>query len=258
MLDIDVITGKNLYFSDILNIEYQSARIFTNALGLQAVVERTIADTTNSGETFPGANHFLIEPGDYDFIQEVVESSLETLRLAIRLADRGQLIYAPVRIFLRLTSASIHLLKGIGIGVGASKLRSSLQTLNTCIACLRASAPDDMHLGSSYATLLEMHVDQLQERFVSTDRPHNLTTRPPSLERTQVDASLQHEGAPGYQPELSSNADNGLSDADAGLLEEWLTLPFESSFLPLGPDSMDQGLPWVTDTSLDFIWNLQS
>jgi hypothetical protein len=249
------------YFSDILFIEYQSARIFTSALGLQAVVERTIAETSNGGSAFGNTNQFLVDATDYEFIQDVVDSSLEILKMAIRLAESGRLVYAPVRIFLRLTSASIHLLKGIGIGVGASKLRSSLQTLNKCISCLRSSAPDDMHLGSSYATLLEIHVNQLQERFIPTERPPNFATRPPSLEGAEVDAAAKVDAAGQDGMAADGVADVNLEtnngDLDMYLPEEWLTLPFDSSLLPLMPEDAHQGYPWMADASLDFIWNLQ-
>jgi hypothetical protein len=41
------------------------------------------------------------------------------------------------------------------------------------------------------------------------------------------------------------------------MIEEWLTLPFDSSCLPQIPDTGTQGFSWIDDGSLDFIWNLQ-
>ena len=60
----------------MLSIEYQYVRIYTNSLGMQAVVERTLAETDAEGlqdETAP----MIIEPIDYDFIQEVVDGSCQ-------------------------------------------------------------------------------------------------------------------------------------------------------------------------------------
>lgn len=242
-------------------MEFQSARIFTNSLGLQAVLERTLAEANSMSSRNNGSMPGLIDAADYGFVQEVVDGSLETLKLAIRLAERNVLMHAPVRIFLRITIASIHLLKGLSVGVGASKLRTSLDILTRCIAGLRSSSPDDMHLGSSYATLLEMHVDQLRARFMRTDRPHNFATRgstpvPETMLPRDNDASVPQ----GEQIQEVADASGVImSDAaDMDMFEEWLSLPFDSSLLPLVPEGTSQGFPWLGDTSLDFIWNLET
>ncbi|KAF2193127.1 hypothetical protein K469DRAFT_619721 [Zopfia rhizophila CBS 207.26] len=252
-------TNLGSHFYEHLCIEYQSARIFTNSLGLQAVVERTLAESNGTSASNSSPQN-IIDATDYSFIQEVVDGSLEILRIAIRLAETGVLMYAPVGIYLRITTASIYLLKGISICVGATKLRTSLDVLTRCIAGLRASAPDDMHLGSSYATLLEMHVDQLQKRFIPIGGPHSFAATPPSMERTVQSAGDNYETSfqlNSLSAVADTNCGNMAGDDASGLGEEWLTLPLDASLVPFlngGP----QAFPWLGDGTLDFIWNLES
>jgi hypothetical protein len=102
----------------MLHIEYQYVRIYTNSLGMQAVVERTLAETDPDVPQEDNLS-FNLEPRDYDFIQEVR--------------------YSPVRIFLRITTSSIYLIKGLSLGSRNQKLQSCLDILEGAIRALRAS-----------------------------------------------------------------------------------------------------------------------
>ncbi|KAF2202757.1 hypothetical protein GQ43DRAFT_439445 [Delitschia confertaspora ATCC 74209] len=163
----------------MLTIEYHYVRIYTNSLGMQAVVERTLAE--NPSAAVEGQEESVlpmtIEPRDYDFIQEVVDGSCQILMKTSELADSGALRYSPVRIFLRITTSSIYLIKGLSLGVTNSKLQSSLDILDRAIQALRSSTFDDMHLASRYATLLETHVARLRESFIVSSRPPRLPSR---------------------------------------------------------------------------------
>ena len=123
---------------DMLHIEYQYVRIYTNSLGMQAVVERTLAETdpdVPQEDNLP----FNLEPRDYDFIQEVVDGSCQILQKVCQLSETGALRYSPVRIFLRITTSSIYLIKGLSLGSRNAKLQSCLDILDAAIRALRAS-----------------------------------------------------------------------------------------------------------------------
>jgi hypothetical protein len=80
---------------DMLTIEYQYVRIYTNSVGMQAVVERTLAET----DTDVPQDDILpmnLEPRDYDFIQEVVDGSCQILQKVVQLSESGALRYSPV------------------------------------------------------------------------------------------------------------------------------------------------------------------
>jgi hypothetical protein len=250
-------TVLGTHFHNILHIEYQYARLYTNSLGLQAVVERTLAESGQHPSPDCTA-HLTIDPTDYGFIQEVVDGSLEILEKAAKLAESQVLMYHPLRTFLRITTASVFLLKGLSLGVGATKLQTSLDTLNRGIAALRSCTLDDVHLGSRYAALLEIHVSRLQSSFIPSARPPSFATRPPSTEHN----SAPSMGASGMYPQINNTSQ--LMDSDLGdmqevgpdALESWLTLPFDPSLVPFAPTDT-QGLSWLGDGTLDFIWNLE-
>ncbi|KAF2855269.1 C6 transcription factor-like protein [Plenodomus tracheiphilus IPT5] len=238
---------------DMLHIEYQYVRIYTNSLGMQAVVERTLAETdpdVPQEDNLP----FNLEPRDYDFIQEVVDGSCQILQKVCQLSETGALRYSPVRIFLRITTSSIYLIKGLSLGSRNQKLQSSLDILDAAIRALRASTLDDMHLASRYATLLDLHVARLRESFVVSSRPPRLPSRATSADlkgaTTGMDFLNNHNAG---QSSLSSLADNV-----AGLMpdDDWLALPFDPAMAPFGLDHNQQSFQGFDDGTLDFIWNL--
>ncbi|KAJ9640387.1 hypothetical protein H2199_005926 [Coniosporium tulheliwenetii] len=151
---------------DMLDIEYQYVRIYANSLGMQAVVERTLEEADSSEGSPDEALAMSLDAADYDFIQEVVDGSCAILQKVIKLAETGALLFSPVRIFLRITTSAIYLLKGLSLGVWTKKLQSSLDILDRSIVALRSSTLDDMHLASRYATLLDLHVARLRKSFV--------------------------------------------------------------------------------------------
>ena len=235
----------------MLSIEYQYVRIYTNSLGMQAVVERTLAETDAEGlqdETAP----MIIEPIDYDFIQEVVDGSCQILQKVSQLAESGVLRYSPVRIFLRITTSSIYLIKGLSLGVRNTKLQTSLDILDRAIYALRSSTLDDMHLASRYATLLELHVARLRGSFIISSRPPRLPTRSASVDGAASSGMefLNNQNAGGSGIAALAEGVSGMMSAD-----DWLALPFDPSMAPFGLSGV-QTFQGLDDGSLDFIWNL--
>ncbi|KAL5121458.1 hypothetical protein ACEQ8H_000530 [Pleosporales sp. CAS-2024a] len=239
---------------DMLHIEYQYVRIYTNSLGMQAVVERTLAETDPDVPQEDNLS-FNLEPRDYDFIQEVVDGSCQILQKVCQLAETGALRYSPVRIFLRITTSSIYLIKGLSLGSRNQKLQSSLDILEGAIRALRASTLDDMHLASRYATLLDLHVARLRESFVVSSRPPRLPSRATSTELHKVTSTCGMDFLNSHHAGQSSLS--SLAETVTGLMPEddWLALPFDPAMAPFGLDSQ-QSFQGFDDGTLDFIWNL--
>lgn len=214
----------------------------TYSLGLQAILFRTVAETDG---TLSGSSTFDLTPTDFAHVQEVINSTLTTLKIAIKLFDQNNLQYCSIRTFLHITTASIFLLKGLGLGVSPSRLRSALDILKQVIVALKNSNPDDLHLGGRYALLLEMHIARVQENFVPSNRPQNIT--PPDIGPRYAMDGLG-----------DSNFDliNCIDATGTGMLDnDWLSFPLDSSLASLGMDTF-QGLQCLGDGTLDFIWNL--
>lgn len=235
----------------MLCIEYQYVRIYTNSLGMQAVVERTLAETDPDGpqEDILPLN---LEPRDYDFIQEVVDGSCQILQKVVQLYESGALRYSPVRIFLRISASSIYLIKALSLGSRNQKLQSSLDTLDAAIRAMRSSTLDDMHLASRYATLLDLHVARLRENFVVSARPPRIPSRGASLENNTtagMDFLNNHNAGTSGIASLANDV-NGLMPDD-----DWLALPFDPAMAPFGLES-NSTFQGFDDGTLDFIWNL--
>jgi hypothetical protein len=235
----------------MLKIEYEYVRIYTNSLGMQAVVERTLAETDPDGpqeEILP----LNVEPRDYDFIQEVVDGSCQILQKVVQLNESGALRFSPVRIFLRITTSSIYLIKGLSLGSRNQKLHSSLDILDAAIRAMRSSTLDDMHLASRYATLLDLHVARLRESFVASARPPRIPSRGVSIEKVTtngMDFLSNHNAGQSGIASLAEDVHGMMPDDD------WLALPFDPSMAPFGLDST-QSFQGFDDGTLDFIWNL--
>lgn len=250
-------TELKVEFYDILFIEYQYVRVYINSLGMQAVVERALAE--NSDISHDEIGSINLNDIDYEFIQEVVDGSCQILRRITKIAELGALKFSPVRVFLRITSCSIFLLKALSLGVRNAKLHECLDILERSIQALRSSALDDIHLASRYASLLEVHVSRLRRSFMASSklsRPSNgAPTRPPSTgaPRTQTN---DHSISPTTG---SLNADHGALPAGFyGVLpdDDWLSLPFDPSMAPFGTGSGTPAFPDFDESALDFVWNL--
>lgn len=223
---------------------------------MQAVVERVLADgEPNLDEVRP----LNIDSIDYEYIQEVIEGCCQILHNVVQMAETGALRFSPVRVFLRITSSSIFLMKALSLGARQAKLRESLDILEKTIQALESNALDDIHLSTRYAALLDMHVSRLRRNLLvsskSVKNSHGTTTRsstdpPPStsfgsdpMTNTPIPQSMSNVG---FIPSLNDMA-----------ADDWLSLPFDPSMAPFGISSGGQ-FPAYESGALDFIWNLPS
>lgn len=252
-------------YQDVLFIEFQYARIYCNSVGMQAICNR-FAD--NSTTPNPLRTSFMSsDPSAQIYVEEVITGSCDLLRRVVRLADKGVLHLAPVRIFLRLATSSVYLLKVMSIGVRPSQLQAALQVLQQTIDALNSCGLDEMHLANSYATLLTMHIRRLKKRFLASShqldpsqprtRQSSPRPRPDRNARADDDQAQNRPGDNSFQgiqnmsglDDISLNFDAVIGD------NEWMSLPFDPAMAPFGA-SGEVTLPADLDIGLDFIWNL--
>ncbi|GMG00931.1 unnamed protein product [Aspergillus oryzae var. brunneus] len=237
--------------------EHLQVRFYTHSVGMQAVVERVLADSDPRAEEVRALN---IDPIDYEYIQEVIDGCCQILQKVIQLAENGVLRFCPVRIFLRITSSSIFLMKALSLGTRQSTLRESLDVLERSIQALRSNALDDIHLSTRYAALLDMHVARLRRNLLASSKTVKSNQGTASRPSMGVSSSTDHgSNTPMMDISMSQNiSDMGyipsLNDIAA---DDWLSLPFDPSMAPFGISSAGQ-FPAYEGGALNFIWNLPS
>ena len=250
-------------FFNILFIEYHFVRVYTHSVGMQAVVERILADGEPNLEEVRPLN---IDTIDYEYIQEVIDGCCQILEKVIQLAETGALRFSPVRIFLRITSSSIFLMKALSLGARQAKLRETLDILEKAIQGLKSNALDDIHLSSRYAILLDMHVSRLRRNLLvssSKGTKHsreNTRTSPagPSSWYDNNTTENRDMGAVDSTPMSQTMSDfTFIPSLNSMAADDWLSLPFTPSMAPFGTSTSGQ-IPALEGGALDFIWNLPS
>ncbi|CEO60722.1 hypothetical protein PMG11_05290 [Penicillium brasilianum] len=253
------------FYNDLF-IEYHFVRVYTHSVGMQAVVERAVADAdlNNLDDVRP----MTIDPTDYEYIQEVIDGCCQILQKVTHLAEVGALRFSPVRIVLRITSASIFLMKALSLGTRQATLRESLEVLERSISALKSNALDDVHLSTRYATLLDMHVSRLRQNLLASSKAikNNVNN---NFNNSRTATSRSSMGPPPWpeNTDRSNTANTPLSQdltSDLGYIpslndmaDDWLSLPFDPSMAPFGMSNNGQ-FPIYEGGGLDFIWNLPS
>lgn len=252
------------FYNDLF-IEYHFVRVYTHSVGMQAVVERAVADAdlNNLDDVRP----MTIDPTDYDYIQEVIDGCCQILQKVTNLAEVGALRFSPVRIVLRITSASIFLMKALSLGTRQGTLRESLEVLEKSISALKSNALDDVHLSTRYATLLEMHVSRLRRNLLASSR---VTRNHNSSAQNSRDTTRRSSMGPPAWPENGERpstvnapapqtltSDMGFMPSLNDMADDWLSLPFDPSMAPFSMNNNVQ-FPMYESGGLDFIWNLPS
>ncbi|KAB8265414.1 hypothetical protein BDV32DRAFT_158933 [Aspergillus pseudonomiae] len=236
---VDVSEGITDYshLESILHVEYQYLQVFTNSIKVQSLVENILNSPTQSANT------------DRTCIDEVINRSTEILQW---LLIQPSIQYLPIRVFLRVISSSIFLMKALALGVRTTQLHASLHLLEQTITTLQLSPLDDMQLISRYAALLQIHVSRLRQTFMTSAQERDKDVQ---LEGQEHINSLSSPG----QTELVQ----GSNDPMLGHLDEsgddWLWLPIDPLMAPFGTWDDSGQLDYGLDSAhldLDFIWNL--
>lgn len=236
--------------------------MYINSLAVQAIVDRL---KTKDGSSANLDYDFMeVENSqDYKYVQEVTYASREILQTTVVLSDAGVLRYAPVRVFIRITSASIFLLKAISLGARNAELLRSLDVLDHCIRALRSSTLDDIHLSSRYGMLIERHVTRFRQNFRVQPKLASGVARPHTpFAPSDTYFNINSTGAiarPANNLADSNNLSNMYSAQrpldDLILDDDWLAQPFDPLMAPFGMGAHQTASGFEMD-SLDFLWNL--
>ena len=248
----------------MLLIDYGYVRMYIHSIAMQAVVERArnhVSAHAPAPAALPTAHapattldfDFLKNENkqDYKYIGEVIDASRCVLSTAVALGEADLLRYAPVRVFIRVASAAIFLLKAISLGTSKTDLQKSLDVLESCIHALRWQTSDDMHLSSRYGLLLDRHVRRFKRNF----RTQNGETIPPTPRSVDCTAASRDVGkASGLVSDPAADAFDLPTDLTLENMDSWIAQPFDPSFAPFGTDlTSSTGLD---ADSLNFLWNL--
>ncbi len=233
---------------------------------MQALVER-LGDQNPTSIT---RNHDLLRvqhAQDFNFVDKVREASGHILTAAIRLADNDVLQFCPARLFLRIVTASILLLKSISLGSKDHDVNASLDILDRCIDALKTKKADEMHLSARFATLMARHARRFKRSLrvqagiggaVALQVPPLASTGampPPVLPNRNLNTTDQNGLNDDYNQGAFASYPTQLDNTQDSSLEAWLAQPFDPYFAPFGTD-MAQPASGLNFDSLDFLWNL--
>lgn len=275
----------------ILVLEYEHVRFYINSLALQAVVDRC-SQVTNPSSSSPEAGRgaafsalWEMSSQDLEFIREVVDASRSLLTTVVhQMFPNGYLKHAPVRIYLRILSAAMFLLKTFALGAKEVEVKESMELIGLVCDCLRNAAVDDVHLGLRFADLLGGLAGRIQQRFVRMHRqsrqgsPVPAPQHVPSTEETDhlhTDGNMlrftRDDGGYGYTqtayPSITLQQNTDVSNDDVAQSntyelsshtsgswgwgsEDWLALPLDPI---LGFEGVTQGTMGVDVGGMDLL-----
>ncbi|KAF2159501.1 hypothetical protein M409DRAFT_70956 [Zasmidium cellare ATCC 36951] len=237
---------------DHLFIEQHYTQIYFSSLGMQAECEQVSAEGSFATSGTSGVV-------DHEHAQQVIASSCALLKRVVQLSETGVLRFAPVRIFIHATTASIFLLKALALGVRNSQLRSALGILDSTVTALGTSVPDDIHLAHTYASLLKTHIWRLRRAFSVSLTGKLISSR---MSTPLAPEGMDQESSTSCQPGPSASApvDNvTMNDFSPSSFSDWFALPFDPTMAPLFPVGDDGQTPLSSaGDNLDFLWNFQA
>lgn len=198
------------------------------------------------------ARELNISRNEYDYIEEVVDSSCAILARLISGFHGKPLQYLPVRMFLRTISSSIFLLKALALGVRTTKRHEALHMLDQAVAALEFEQLDNIHLVSRYASLLKIQVSRLRETFADSGRKSESSQENTTCDTGGINSLQVH----GQQTGPDSNSIDWFTQVSHP--ENWLSSPLDPLMAPFrswGDASTDLELDGGY-LDLDYIWNL--
>ncbi|KAJ4509184.1 hypothetical protein HRR78_006086 [Exophiala dermatitidis] len=189
----------------ILLVDYYYARMYIRSIAIQALVERI--SNLGSGADQVWQDHEILQSKHaqgFTSIKEVRESSGRILTIAVELCNENLRHYCPVRLYLRIVSASVFLLKSISLGSREAEIVASLKTLDRCIAALQTNYADDIHLSTRYAKPIARHVQRFKRNFRVKKRAFvHAAMASPYRSRASSPFSAGNNRSRGAQPRVS-------------------------------------------------------
>lgn len=252
----------------ILILEYEHVRFYVNSLALQAVIDRcwqlggstAVAPSSTPAQTPAGFVPMLsLSPVDAGYIREVVQACRSLLTTVVEdMYPHGYLKHAPVRIYLRILSASMFLLKTFALGAKEVEVERSMELIDSVCDALRGAAVDDVHLGLRFADLLRGLAGRVRGRLgrVPTNQG------PVALQMINTPGGAVEDGATGegyvwdisHAPQAGEDMEGqtGGSGYDWNHWgnEDWLALPLDPI---LGFEGVTQGTMGVDVGGVDLL-----
>lgn len=279
MTAVYVLKGETIGpFNDIYYIEFHYLRAFISSIGMQACLEKVTEDE-KFGETTSAVKcltkQLQTNHEDREMIEDTVTSSSLILSRTIEMSQRMSIQHLPIRVFLRIISSSIFLLKALVLGSRIAEAYTSLDLLDKTIVMLQSSSLEDLHLVSRYAELLHVHVSQLRLSFdtlSSTNEQESTGTRTYEHDSAASDyhSHLLSQGSRHQGNQLTTQSQqikqDGPLTAEGNNIapDEWLGFPLDPLMAPFGTwqstgDNLLDGSSYGLDPmhlDLDFIWDL--
>ncbi|KAI5795353.1 hypothetical protein DFH27DRAFT_515936 [Peziza echinospora] len=228
---------------NILTLEYEHVRMYVNSLALQAIIDRCTT-TTPSFAAMMGANR-----NDLSFLSDVIDASRCVLTTVVeRMAPSGELKHAPVRIYLRILSAAMFLLKTFALGAREEDITVSLGLMDQTVDALRKESADDVHLGLRFGELLETLTTRVRmnnNMGHNGDNNHNTNNNNTNTNHSAMDESTtslppssassaalmpppgQYFSTNSYFPQMQGGMDDGNGFFPSAGYEDWLALPID-------------------------------
>lgn len=215
-----------------------------NSLGIQGVIDRALGGVRPaSAQANAAILNMPVNAIESEFIKEVIDGSCEILTSMNRFYESGTLRFCPVRIFLRVITASILLLKALSLGTRVTELQASLAVLETSISVFKTGTLDDMHIALRYGSLLEAYVIRFRQGMAPCTNPRDLSSFPSFVE--------WNDGEVGA---LSGTTTNDLCFPSG----DWLSLPLDRSLAPFGLWGSSSDILDPEDRAWDMLWSLPS
>ena len=254
-------------------------KIYIYSLALQAMAEKKTHDKFNQGISNNPASSILdLTNGDHELVQDLIDGAKGVLNRILALSAAGTLKFLPVRIYVRLISACIFLLKvgvskagrtsfdtftdgyiclqALALGVRLDELNASLDLIDQSAWALRLYIVDDLHLAGIFASLLETYTQRFRERFVNiptisrAEAPMaEVYTEDRQSENSMFLAGMSNSRVVGMMDDGS--APQGAREIEMD--QDWFAYPFDPSIAPFGL-GITQDI-FGFDDGLNFLWN---
>lgn len=197
--------------------------MFVASVGIQDLVERL---KTDMGTNLAISNILRLgNTSDFQSTKEVLDASLSILTKTVELARSNVLRYCPARVFFRITSACVFLLKILGLGILNTEMTESLGLLDRCIDAL-ASASDENYLWGKCAILIRRYARHFKNKIEAVNSGPAAVAISNSISSSIPVESDFNPGAANGEMQNSSDLPYDFETLD-GIMDTWQMQPWD-------------------------------
>ncbi|KAH6874051.1 hypothetical protein B0T10DRAFT_449475 [Thelonectria olida] len=243
-----------LLIKHVLAIEFEYMRMHINSLALQAVTERYLHNQLSRQSSVDQAQLRLhgCTPDDWQFVRDIAEGCRSMLQAVVYgLIPGNHIRHTPIRIYFRIASGIMLLLKTFLLGAPLHEVNMSINLVDATVEALQNCGLDEAHLASRLVELLKPLPEELRGRFVrlpaikdnSGVADSHLRTVRPDKPQTGSTECLTHRTNESQTPARSSDLHtyftsvcSGLSDFCQSSMNDLRHAPTHSGSLHAGQD----------------------